>query len=152
MPLWDFHYTAGGLSAQEKKGLAEAITKMYTSVGMPAFYVQVRFEEMTPESHFVGAQDYSSLGLGEKHAAIQIFHVARTFTSEIQKRRFLYATDQILNPVFEKGGWDWEYWVTESPRDLWKVNGLVPPPTGSAAEKKWAEANRPIKGVSIESL
>ena len=138
---------------QERKSLAGAPTKMYTGVGMPAFYVQVRFQETAPDSLFIGAQDHSSIGAAQnKYTLIQIYHVARTFTSEVQKRGFLYATDKILNPVFQDRGWDWEYWVIENPRDLWKVNGMVPPPTGSATEKKWAEANRPIKGVSMESL
>ena len=43
-----------------------------------------------------------------------------------------------------KGDVDWEYFVNESPRDLWKINGMVPPLPGSEMEKKWAELNRPV--------
>lgn len=153
MPLWDFHHTAGGLSVQQKETLVSNITKMYTSAGMPAFYVQVRFQESAPYSMYMGNQNHSVVGDSEtKYAAIQIYHVARTFTSESHKRLFLYGVDRILNPVFEGKGWDWEYWVTESPRELWKVNGIIPPPTGSVAEGKWREANRPIKGIAFERL
>ena len=39
-------------------------------------------------------------------------------------------------------GYDWEYSVEETRRDLWKVQGLVPPMPGSEAEIKWREENQ----------
>lgn len=153
MPLWDFHYTGGGLSVAEREQLSTQITKMYTSVGMPAFYVQVRFQEMTSNTLYIGGEDQSTTETSSsKYAAIQIYHVARDFTSDIAKRQFLNAADKILGRVFEGKGWDWEYWVIENPRELWKTNGIFPPPTGSETEKRWAEANRPIKGISFGKL
>ena len=65
-------------------------------------------------------------------------------TSDEQKTRFLQAVDRVLNPVMERKGLDWEYFATEVPRDLWKINGLVPPLPGSDMEKKWVATNRPI--------
>lgn len=153
MPLWDFHYTAGGLSTQQKETLVAHITTLYSSAGMPEFYVQVRFREFTSNTMYVGNQNCSSIEDGDhKFAAIEITHVARTFTSITQERQFLHAVDRILKPVFVDGGWGWEYWVSEVKRDLWKVNGMIPPPTGSSTERRWAEVNKPIPGVAFERL
>ena len=153
MPVWDCHYPARGLSQQQRQTLANNITRIYTNLGLPPFYVQVRFHEAAPSSFFVGGQDYSSTSSSShKDAGIQIIHVARSFDSEESKTKFLHKVDQVLNPVFEGQGWDWEYWVMEGPRELWKINGIVPPPTGSETEKRWFEANKPFKGLTLEKL
>ena len=138
MPLWDFNLTANALTQQEKERLAENITKIYTNVGLPAFYVAVRFTERQPESSFVGGKkDSNSIHL-------QIYHLARHFTSDKHKKSFLDRADAVLNPVLEPKNIYWEYFVQESDRDLWKINGLVPPPSGSEMEKNWARLNRPV--------
>ena len=38
-------------------------------------------------------------------------------------------------------GLHWEFHVDETSEDLWMINGLVPPPGRSEAEKAWARAN-----------
>jgi hypothetical protein len=38
-----------------------------------------------------------------------------------------------------------EYSVEETSRDLWKMNGLVPPKPGTVAEKEWARLNKTVK-------
>jgi hypothetical protein len=48
-----------------------------------------------------------------------------------------------LKPSIADKGWDWEYSIEETRRDLWKVNGLVPPMPNSKAEKEWVEMNVP---------
>jgi hypothetical protein len=153
MPLWDFTFTAGGLSVSDRERLTKSITKMYTSVGMPAFYVQVRFTETPANSIYIAGKDYSSVKAGQsKYACIQIYHVARSLISDLAKRQFLNAVDRVLGRVFNDQDWEWEYWVTETPRDTWKINCLIPPPTGSETEKKWFDANHPIKGLVIGKL
>ena len=49
--------------------------------------------------------------------------------------------------MFEPKGMDWEYWVQGASRDLWKIDGIVPPPTGSEMEMQWKELSRPVKVV-----
>ncbi|KXG54488.1 Tautomerase [Penicillium griseofulvum] len=139
MPLWDIKHSPNTITALEKEQLAKSITKLYVSYGLPAFYVQVRFTEDTPGTAFVGGETHPNF------AALTIYHIARAFKSDESKQRFLADVDAILNPVFESKGMDWEYWITEVSRDLWKLNGLVPPPTGSEGEKKWAELNKAVK-------
>ena len=57
------------------------------------------------------------------------------------KIRFMNAVDAALKPFIGDKGYDWEYGVEEVDRDLWKVNGMVPPMPGTEAEKEWAEGN-----------
>ena len=49
-----------------------------------------------------------------------------------------------LELIFSILGYDWEYSVLETSRDLWKVNGLVPPMPGTDAEIQWRENNRAV--------
>ncbi len=49
---------------------------------------------------------------------------------------------RILHPHLEKhDGLHWEFHADETSEDLWMINGLVPPPGGSEAEKAWATTN-----------
>ena len=138
MPQWEFHLSSAFLSNDEMESLSKAITRIYTRLGLPPFYVQVRFIEDKPNCLFIGGEKHT------KFVGLTIFHLTRTFETDEQKKRFLDKVDQVLNPIFHTKGLDWEYWVTEGPRDLWKINGLVPPPSGSAMEKKWVQLNAPI--------
>ncbi|KAJ5911926.1 uncharacterized protein N7473_001229 [Penicillium subrubescens] len=139
MPSWYINHSPNIFSAAEKAQLAKSITNIYASHGLPTFYVQVHFTEYDPSSSFIGGETHA------KFAGITIYHLARAFQSDESKQRFLSRVDQVLNPVFEPKGMDWEYFITEAPRDLWKINGLVPPPAGSEGEKEWVRVNRAVK-------
>ena len=136
MPLWDIHTSGSMFSPGEKQDLAKKITKIYSI--LPPFYVRVRFTEDPLDSVFSGGEKETNL------VHLQIYHLARHFQSTEQKIGFLKRVDAVLNPVMEAKGFDWEYTVNESPRDLWKMNGLVPPEANSDAEKEWHKANRPL--------
>lgn len=142
MPVWDFQYPPGLLAESDKHDLAKAITKIYTAVGLPAFYVQTRFTEKSPGTQFIGEE------AATKYVSIQIVHAARKL-AENRREAFLSAADAVLNPVLGPKGLDWEYWVHEVDRELWKINGLVPPPTGSDMEKEWARANAPVQEAKL---
>lgn len=45
----------------------------------------------------------------------------------------------------DRDGVDWELHISETPRDLWRVQGIDPPPTDSEAEKSWKANNMPHK-------
>ena len=137
MPLWDFHIVEQFFTEEEMAKIAETITKIYTQVGMPAFYVQVRFNESPKRRNFVGGTAQDNM------IYVQIYHIARSFESEKQKQSFLAAIEHVLQPFREKKGADSEYFVLEGSRDLWRINGIIPPPTRSDEEKAWAESNRP---------
>ena len=139
MPLWDFHSAPNAFTPEEKHHIAKSLTPIYTSAGIPAFYVRVRFQENQPVNIYSGGESHDKLVL------IQVWHLARTMEDDARKKRFLAAVDKVLTPLMEAKGLDWEYFVTESSRDLWKINGMFPPPPNSAEEKMWAEANKPLK-------
>ncbi|KAE8372471.1 putative oxalocrotonate tautomerase [Aspergillus bertholletiae] len=139
MPRWIIHHSANLLSAEEKQNLAKTITQIYSRLGLPDFYVHVHFQEQPLTASFIGGEPHS------KFVDISVWHLARTMDTQEMKQRFLNAVDAVLNPVFEPKGIDWEYFVTESPKDLWKINGLVPPEIGSEEEKEWKRLNRAVK-------
>jgi hypothetical protein len=64
--------------------------------------------------------------------------------SDEARNRFLGKVDAAIKPFIADKGYDWEYSVEETRRDLWKINGMVPPMPNSKAEKVWAEGNRPV--------
>ncbi|KAK3714250.1 hypothetical protein LTR37_007836 [Vermiconidia calcicola] len=147
MPLWDIHSSPAFFSNQDKQDLATSFTRIYTERGgLPAFYVRVRFTEDAPSSSFSGGSK------NDNFVHIQIWHLARVFRSNNHRDAFLNLVDGVLNPVMRHKGADWEYTVNESPRDLWKINGLVPPAAGSEMEKKWVEMNRPAVPKSSASV
>jgi hypothetical protein len=57
----------------------------------------------------------------------------------------LESVDRALKPHVADKGYDWEYSVEETRRDLWKIQGMVPPMPGSEAELEWVENNIPTE-------
>ena len=139
MPLWDIHSAPNLFTTEEKQHIAKSLTPIYTSAGIPPFYVRVRFQENQPVNIYSGGESHDKLVL------IQVWHLARTMDSDDIKKRLLTAVDKVLTPIMEEKGLDWEYTVTESSRELWKINGMYPPMPGTETEKAWFEANRPLK-------
>jgi hypothetical protein len=43
---------------------------------------------------------------------------------------------------------EWELHIAETPRDLWRINGIDPPPSNSEAEKTWKEQNKALPYMS----
>ncbi|KZL63296.1 metallo-beta-lactamase domain protein [Colletotrichum incanum] len=144
MPLWTFSHSAGAFTAEEKRDLAEAITKLYTDVGLPAFYVNVQFISLGEDDIWYGAKPHP------KFTMVSIVHVAQNVQThpDKAKKAFISAVDNILTPRMTKKGMGWEYYVMEGPREFWKIDGIVPPPTGSEMEKLWAQHNRPVLSES----
>ncbi|KAG2004001.1 hypothetical protein GB937_009238 [Aspergillus fischeri] len=132
MPRWLIQHSPNTLTPEEKSHLAQQITQAYVGFGLPAFYVQVHFTEQPADTSFIGGEQHPNF------VALTIYHLARTMTSDEQRQGFLKHIDAVMTPMFEPKGIDWEYFVTEAPRDLWKINGLVPPAAGSEEEKVWA--------------
>lgn len=139
MPRWIIHHSPNTLTDEEKQAIAEGITNIYTRVGLPAFYVHLHFHQMSATETFIGGQS------NPKFVDFTVYHTARSFQSEEQKQRFLSAVDKVLNPILEDKGADWEYFFTEAPRELWKINGMVPPEPGSEGEKEWQRLNQPSR-------
>lgn len=58
MPLWRIFYHPSAFTAEQKKSLANDITKLYTSprAGLPAFYVNVLFIPLEEEDYYIGGE------------------------------------------------------------------------------------------------
>ncbi|BBZ25233.1 tautomerase family protein [Mycolicibacter hiberniae] len=135
MPLWTIHHTPGLFSAEDKQTLAARITDQYVRAGLPRFYVVTLFHETAPEDFYVG---------GEPTAAgirIVIDHIARRAADPQHRRRITEWINQILIPSLQIPDLHWEFHVDETSEEMWMINGLVPPPGGSEAEKRWAREN-----------
>jgi phenylpyruvate tautomerase PptA (4-oxalocrotonate tautomerase family) len=89
MPLWIIYHPPNTFtSADTKSALAAAITRIYTAVPLPAFYVNVLFRPVEPSSFYIGGVARPS-GSGENVGAdesdstvpfirITVQHIART--------------------------------------------------------------------------
>ncbi|KAF1819137.1 uncharacterized protein K489DRAFT_384040 [Dissoconium aciculare CBS 342.82] len=143
MPLWIVYHPSTTFQTEEEKGaFSKDVTQIYTSVGLPAFYVVVNFIKLEEGETWVG---------GEKRTAkpfirLAIDHIAINLPNEdASYRRVTSKIDQTLKPHIEDKGYDWEYHVSETERRLWKVNGLIPPAHPSEEEKLWVERNRAVE-------
>ncbi|KAJ5329819.1 hypothetical protein MYU51_011971 [Penicillium brevicompactum] len=142
MPLWQIYHPAGLYEDQESKSsFAKDITKIYTKIGLPPFYVVVNFIPLPKEDILVGGEPSNGtpfIRIVITNIAVKMPETNETYT------RFTSSVDAVLKPHIADKGYDWEYHVAETERRLWKINGLIPPPWKSEEEARWAEQNRPV--------
>jgi phenylpyruvate tautomerase PptA (4-oxalocrotonate tautomerase family) len=136
MPLWKVYHPVGAYSAQDKKALAQAITAVYAQVPLPKFYVVVVFEAIDSESIFVGGE------ARDNFIRFKIDQIARTIPGPILREWWIRTLDKVIAPFVKARGFDWEISIDETPFDLWSLNGELPPPFESLAEKRWVAENR----------
>jgi hypothetical protein len=141
MPLWlVFHPTGTFEDTASKQALTKDITKIYTGIGLPAFYVVVNFMKLPPGDVWVGAErkmENPFIRIVAEHIAVGLDNEDHIY------KRTCDAIENALKPHIADKGYDWEFHVDETERRLWRVNGMMPPPFGSDAEKVWAKENRP---------
>ncbi|CAG9950234.1 unnamed protein product [Clonostachys rosea f. rosea IK726] len=113
MPKWVIHHTADAFTAAEKQQIANGMTQIYSSVGLPRFYSHAHFIEFPTEDIYSGGLHF-----------------------------FMKAFDDVMRPVCKPKNIMWESAIYEGAREYWRINGLIPPSQGSETEKQWAEANR----------
>ena len=96
------------------------------------------FHEMDRGSFFVGGEPADDV----VRVAIDIF--ARDVDNQARRESVRHRIGAVIQPFATAKGLRWEFHVDQTPRDLWMINGLVPPPAGSDAEQLWAKENRAI--------
>lgn len=136
MPLWKIYHPKDAFSADDKKALSQAITAVYGRA-MPRFYVGVLFQEVEPDSFFIGGEAHGNF------VRIWVDHIARTLPSEEAQRKFIKMIAGVIAPWIGERGFDWELHVDETPFDLWAIQGYLPPRQGTEDEKRWIAENRP---------
>ena len=146
MPLWKIHHPAGAYTAEEKKEFAEAITRVYDAIPIPRFYVVVIFDEVPADSFYVGGESHGSF------VRLQIDQMARTLPGPVIREWWVKNLDQVIAPWIRDRGYDWEFTITEPPFDLWSLQGEIPPPFESLAEKRWVQENKATPYAQAEKL
>lgn len=144
MPLWQIYHPPGVFEDEASKAaLAADITKIYTRVNLPAFYVVVHFNTIQPSNVFVGGVSKSAsadkpfIRIVIKHIAIRLDNNTETYRTTAGM-----IDNALKSHVYEKG-YACEYHVEETERRLWKFDGLIPPEHMSEAHIKWVEENKP---------
>uniref|UniRef100_A0A914CIW7 Tautomerase cis-CaaD-like domain-containing protein n=1 Tax=Acrobeloides nanus TaxID=290746 RepID=A0A914CIW7_9BILA len=138
MPLHRIFYSPGTFSEQDKEALAAHITKLYTSVGLPAFYVVVLFLPVEEQNYFVGGKKTN------KFVRIIVQHIARQFQNSKQADKFISKYEEILAPFIKERGLDWEVHFEHVERNYWRENGLEVPLPNTIAEKEWVRLNKAV--------
>jgi phenylpyruvate tautomerase PptA (4-oxalocrotonate tautomerase family) len=146
MPLWKIYHPAGTYNTEDKKLLAEKITGLYASIPLPKFYVVVIFEEMARDSCFVGGEPNNNF------IRFKVDHIARTLPGPVIREWWIRKIDEIIASHVKDRGYDWEVSIDETPFDLWSLQGEIPPPFESMAEKRWVEENRASSYTAAEKL
>lgn len=136
MPLWKVYHPEGAYTAQDKKLLAERITGLYAAVPIPKFYVVIVFEAYGKDECFVGGEAHS------KFIRFKVDHIARTLPGPILREWWVRKVDEVIAPHVKDRGYDWEVSIDETPFDLWSLQGELPPPFESKAEKRWVKDNK----------
>jgi phenylpyruvate tautomerase PptA (4-oxalocrotonate tautomerase family) len=169
-----YHPPTTFTDAETKRAFARAITDIYTATPLPAFYVNVIFNPIKANSFYIGGVARPSLHFeadkpgpdSEKpFIRISIQNIARTMyafpplykyhdrstgvltnhrPNEDIRDRFLSKVDAALKPFIDDAGYDWEYSVEETSRDLWKIQGMVPPMPDTEAERVWVRMNEAV--------
>lgn len=135
MPKWVFHHTKGAFTREDKERLAKGMSNIYTTFGLPAFFAHAHFFELAPEDIWSGGEPSKSF------TTISIYHAAANIRDKSEGEAFLKALDDVVRPVLKPKGIKWESNVYETPRDWWRLQGMIPPDFNTNMLKKWVEAN-----------
>jgi phenylpyruvate tautomerase PptA (4-oxalocrotonate tautomerase family) len=146
MPLWKIYHPVGAYTSEDKKQFSEAITSIYEAVPIPKFYVVVVFEEVAADSFFVGGDSH------DKFVRINIDQMARTLPGSVLRQWWVHHLDEVIKPWIADRGYDWEFTIDEAPADLWSLQGHIPPPFESHAEKRWVAENKASTYTHTEQL
>jgi len=138
MPLWNVYHPVGAYSEEEKRDFAARVASDYEAAGLPRFYVVTLFHEVDRGSFYVGGEPVDDV------VRVAIDHIARHAEDPARRESVRNRISSVIQPFATEKGLRWEFHVDETPRDLWIINGLVPPPNGSDAEQLWARENRAI--------
>jgi phenylpyruvate tautomerase PptA (4-oxalocrotonate tautomerase family) len=139
MPLWQIYTPVGAYSIKDKKALSAALMSVYVDrAGLPNFYVNVLFHEVAEGNFFIGAEPRNNF------VRLVAVHIARQLPTAELRRAAMNRIEEKIGPFVKDRGYDWEIHIDETPIDFWTVQGLVPPPAESEAERLWARENRPV--------
>ncbi|KAJ3543249.1 hypothetical protein NM208_g3673 [Fusarium decemcellulare] len=135
MPKWVFHHTEGAFTLEDKEKLAQGMSKIYTTFGLPAFFTHVHFIEFAPNDIWTGGKPSHNL------TTISIYHAAANIRNEQEGEMFLKALDDVVRPVLKPKGISWESNIYETPRFNWRLQGMAPPDFKTEMLDRWVKNN-----------
>jgi len=140
MPLYNIYHPVGAYTSSEKAAFAKAIVDTYGTV-IPRFYVGVLFHEIPKDDFYMGAV------AKENFVRIRADHFARHQVGDNKDSGFgadqwMETIENAIAPFIRDRGFDWELHYGQTPRELWRVQGLKPPKANSEAERVWVKENR----------
>lgn len=137
MPIWTIYHSPDTLTPDQRQRLAETITGYYADeIGLPRFYVVTVFREVPADDFYVGGKPSA------RAVRIVIDHIARRAPDSHVRRQVATRISDLLAPLMERHpDVHWEFHIDETSEELWVINGLVPPPAQSVAEKAWGRAD-----------
>jgi len=139
MPYWEIFTPENAFTPEDKEQLSERITSIYVDyANLPKFYVVVLFKDMPANTMYVGGKANNNF------IRIRTDHIARQMDDPAVRKLCMEVIEEKLAPFVKARGYDWEVHIDETPMDLWRTQGLVPPPPESDIEKLWAKENRPV--------
>jgi len=136
MPLWAIYHNPDAFTDVQKEALAVSITKIYTDFGLPKFYVGIVFVPTPARSFFISAEPANNF------VRIAIDHIARQLPTPEIRTKWVHDTNAALKPHIQDRGLNFEWHISETPFDLWSIEGFRPPPGGSKAEARWIAENK----------
>ncbi|RAK93873.1 hypothetical protein BO79DRAFT_213461 [Aspergillus costaricaensis CBS 115574] len=143
MPAWRIYHPTGTFTEpSHRKELSEAITSIYTSAGIPPFYVVVLFMEMPAGTMYRGGVSCSTEG-AKPFIRLIFSHIARHFPpgESPERTSFMNTIHETLKPYIADKGYNWEVSGEELEREFLRIDGFKIPPTGSEDEKRWFRDN-----------
>lgn len=93
MPLWRIFSHPSTFSPDQRQALASDITSIYTRAGLPAFYVNVVFIDVSETAIFIGGQPRKNF------VRIVVEHIARTLETPEARKGFMDRADAVSLPL-----------------------------------------------------
>ena len=121
---------------------------MYEAVPIPEFYnVVVIFEGVAAGDMFVFGGDQH-----DKLSGSRSIRWPGPCPARLSGNGGGCNLDELIAPWVRDRGYDWEFTITEPPFDLWSLQGQIPPPFESVAERRWVEENKATPYTQAERL
>ncbi|KIW24092.1 uncharacterized protein PV07_09826 [Cladophialophora immunda] len=145
MPLWRIFSHPSIFTSAQREGISKAITDLYVSRGLPPFYVVVIFVDVDEKGIFVGGESKNNFVRIVVEQIARVMMGPETEEGKARRKAWMDRINDVLKPyIIDRAELEWELHIYETPRDLWRIQGLDPPPPFSEAEKLWAEKNKAI--------
>ncbi|KAJ3873814.1 putative oxalocrotonate tautomerase [Lentinula edodes] len=132
MPFHRFYCSPNLYTTEEKRAIAQAVTKFYSF--LPPFLVIVNFIDVEKDNFYVSGEP------NDKYLRINVTQSA----NPVPDRAWVESWEKAIEPFTKGKGIDYELQMSNEDPLLWSVNGLSVPPFLSEDFMTWKKLNRPV--------